>query len=132
MENLVPAKVGPRKDRRVSDAFVWTGSGRRFDLWPGALLFAGHSTRTPSSGQFHWPRRPRRHRLPPGDNPHALASLGVVADEWEVAAKLDHAGKLAAFIESAADRFGGGLVHGKHAVPGWDGDVQKEGGCTTA
>src|SRR4051794_38626947 len=72
----------------------------------GASLFAGHSTRTPSSGQFHWPRCPRRNRLPSGDDPHALSSLGVVADEWEVAAELDHTGQLAAFMKGAADRFG--------------------------
>src|SRR5206468_281429 len=51
-----------------------------------------------------------RPRLPPGDDPHALAGLGVVGDEREVPPELDDGRQLAAFVIGAADRFGGGIV----------------------
>src|SRR4051794_28447084 len=64
---------------------------------------------------------PGRHRLPSGDDPHALPGLRVVADQWEVSPELDDAGQLATFMVGAADRFGGGFVDGKHTVQPGDG-----------
>src|SRR5437763_1870363 len=49
-----------------------------------------------------------RHRLPPGDDPHALAGLGGVADQREVAAELDDTGQFATVLIGAADGLGGG------------------------
>src|SRR4051795_7628208 len=66
-----------------------------------------------------------RQRLPPGDDPHALAGLGVVGDEREVALELDDAGQLAAVLVGAADGLSGGLVDGEHAASGWGGDGRK-------
>jgi len=68
------------------------------------------STRAPGSVRPCSQRRLIRHLLPSGDDPHALAGLGVVSDQREVPAELDDARQLAAFVIGAADRFGGGLV----------------------
>src|SRR3954454_13505275 len=57
-----------------------------------------------------------RPRLPPGDDPHALAGLGVVGDQREVAAELDDARQLAGMVIGAADGFGGGLIDCEHRL----------------
>src|SRR3954451_21643205 len=54
--------------------------------------------------------------FPSRDDAHALAGLGVVGDEREVAAELDDARELAALVIRAADHFGGCIVHKKHAA----------------
>src|SRR4051812_11257836 len=49
---------------------------------------------------------PLGQRLPTGDDPDALARLGVVGDQREVPAELDDARQLAALVIGATDGFG--------------------------
>src|SRR4051812_5185653 len=91
--------------------------GVKSDLRPERLEPPPPSTGAPSSVRPCSLRRLIRQLPPPGDDAHALAGLGVVGDEREVPAELDDARQLAAFVVSAADRFGGGLVRGEHAAP---------------
>ena len=42
--------------------------------------------------------------------------MSIVRQQREVPAELDNAGQLAAVIDGAADRFGGGFIDGEHAL----------------
>src|SRR4051794_31063220 len=86
----------------------------------------------PGSRRLRGSGRLNRRRLPSGDNPDALAGLGVVGDEREVPAELDDGRQLAAFVIGPADRFSGDLVHGEHAASGWDGGCRREGARTVS
>jgi hypothetical protein len=58
----------------------------------------------------------RRQRLPPGDGAHAAPRLGVVGDQREMAAQLDHGGEFAPLLEGGTYGGGGRLVDDEHAV----------------
>jgi hypothetical protein len=100
----------------------------RADLGVACRGRAGLSSTSPSAGRPRGLGRPIRHRLPPGDDPHALARLGVVGDEREVPAELDDAGQLTTLVIGAADGFSGDLVHGEHAASRSHGGGQREDG----
>jgi hypothetical protein len=54
-------------------------------------------------------------RCPPDDHLHTSPGMSIVRQQREVSAQLDNAGQLAAVIDGAADRFGGGFINGEHA-----------------
>jgi len=60
-----------------------------------------------------------RQRLPSCDDPHALASFGVIGDEREMPAQLDDGGKLAVLVERTTDCLGGCFIDAEHSPP-WE------------
>src|SRR4051812_12281525 len=55
-------------------------------------------------------------RCPSEDHLHASPGMNIVRQQREVPAELDNARQLAAVIDGAADRFGGGFIDREHAL----------------